>query len=130
MEQSKTHLQINTDLCGTPVSLEEGKAVVELMTTDVMVVDDKGLVHGGFVFGLVDYAAMLAVNDPYVVLGGADVRFTAPVRVGETVTATAILEEKAGRKHVLKTTAFVGERKVFSGTMTTFVLDQHVLEPK
>jgi acyl-coenzyme A thioesterase PaaI-like protein len=48
-----------------------------------MAVDDRGLVHGGFVFGLADHAAMLAVNDPNVVLGAASTRFLKPVRVGE-----------------------------------------------
>jgi acyl-coenzyme A thioesterase PaaI-like protein len=48
-----------------------------------MVVDAHGLVHGGFVFGLADYAAMLAVNDPNVVLGAAEARFLKPVRRGD-----------------------------------------------
>jgi acyl-coenzyme A thioesterase PaaI-like protein len=44
-----------------------------------MAADQRGLVHGGFTFGLADYAAMVAVNDPNVVLGAAEVRFLAPV---------------------------------------------------
>ena len=32
-------------------------------------------------FGAADYAAMLAVNDPNVVLGNAELRFVAPVEV-------------------------------------------------
>ena len=71
---------------------------------------------------------MLAVNDPNVVLGGADVRFVAPVKVGDVVTATAIRIEQAGRKHVLEVRASVGETKVLEGTLTAFVLDRHVLD--
>ncbi len=89
--------------------------------------DEEGLVHGGFVFGLVDHAAMLAVNDPFVVLGSAEVRFTAPVRVGDEVTATATRTEVKGKKHVLSVSARVGDREVLAGTMTAFVLDHHVL---
>jgi acyl-coenzyme A thioesterase PaaI-like protein len=63
-----------------------------------MAADDRGLVHGGFVFGLADHAAMLAVNDPFVVLGSAEVRFLRPVVVGERLVAEARVGEVAGRK--------------------------------
>ena len=123
-----THLQISKALCGEITALAPDVATAELMTTSEMVVDDHGLVHGGFVFGLADYAAMLAVNDPNVVLGSANVRFVAPVRVGELVRAHAEVEESKGKKRVVAVTARVGEREVFSGSMTAFVLDAHVLE--
>lgn len=123
-----THLAIDARLCGTPVELAEGRAITRFTTTPDMAADDRGLVHGSFVFGLADYAAMLAVNDPNVVLGGADVRFTAPVAVGEEVTATAVRTEQKGRKHVIEVSAAVGDKAVLKGTLTTFVLDQHVLD--
>lgn len=123
-----THLGINPALCGTPVALEEGSAVVELITTPQLAADERGLVHGGFVFGLADYAAMLAVNDPNVVLGAAETRFTAPVSAGEVVRATATRSTREGRKHTVAVVATVGERKVFTGTFTAFVLDRHVLD--
>ncbi len=67
----KTHLAIDRRLCGEPLELREGFASVELTTTREMEADSSGLVHGGFVFGLADHAAMLAVNHPNVVLGQA-----------------------------------------------------------
>ena len=63
-----THLAIDRRLCGEPLEIAEGSAIVVLVTLPEMAADDRGLVHGGFVFGLADYAAMLAVNDPLVVL--------------------------------------------------------------
>jgi acyl-coenzyme A thioesterase PaaI-like protein len=90
--------------------------------------DAQGLVHGGFVFGLADHAAMLAVNHPLVVLGSADVRFVAPVRLGDEVIATATRTEQSGKKHVLAVRASIGDRDVLTGTMTAFVLERHVLE--
>ncbi|HKL82437.1 MAG TPA: thioesterase, partial [Desulfobacter sp.] len=74
-----THQLIDNELCGTPLMVENGKSRVEYTTTSRMAADDSGLVHGGFIFGLADYAAMLAVNHPNVVLGGADVKFLKPV---------------------------------------------------
>ena len=64
-----THLNINTSLCGKVVKLDTGYAEVLLHTTQQMSADSQCLVHGGFIFAASDYAAMSAVNDPYVVLG-------------------------------------------------------------
>lgn len=122
-----THLEIDHALCGEPVRIEPGEAQVRFRTTPQMRVDGRGLVHGGFVFGLLDHAAMLAVNHPNVVLGSADVRFIAPVRVGEVVLATARVVEEKGRKRILEASATVDGREVLTGTLTAFVLDQHVL---
>jgi acyl-coenzyme A thioesterase PaaI-like protein len=99
--QPRTHLAINRRLCGEPVDCErtaEGVARVALTTVPEMAVDEAGLVHGGFVFGLADHAAMLAVNHPNVVVGSAEVRFLAPVAVGERLVAEARRSEAAGRK--------------------------------
>jgi len=99
-----------------------------MTTTEVMAVDDRGLVHGGFVFGLADYAAMLAVNDPNVVLGGADVRFSVPVRVGDELMATAKTASADGRSRKVEVTVDRDGETVMNGIFTCFVLDHHVLE--
>ncbi|MCB9680988.1 MAG: thioesterase family protein [Alphaproteobacteria bacterium] len=122
-----THLGIDTSLCGAVLALAEGEATVLLSTTPAMGVDAEGLVHGGFVFGAADHAAMLAVNDPFVVLGSASTRFLAPVRVGEQVTLRAVRTEVDRRKHTVEVTGTVEDTTVFTGSFTTFVLDRHVL---
>lgn len=122
-----THQQISRRLCGTPVAVEAGTSRVELSTSGEMAVDNTGLVHGGFIFGLADYAAMIAVNHPNVVLGGAEVRFLKPVRVGGTVTAEAKVTEEKGKKRMVRVTASCGEVRVFEGDFACFVLDRHVL---
>jgi uncharacterized protein (TIGR00369 family) len=126
--EARTHLHADPRLCGRPLDLAEGRAQVTLETIDSMVVDTRGLVHGGFVFGLADYAAMLAVNDPNVVLGAAETRFLKPVRRGDHVIATAEVIEAKGKKREVQVAALVGDRKVFEGTFTCFVLEHHVLE--
>lgn len=122
-----THQRIDPDLCGRPETLEPGLARVALTALPAMAADDQGLVHGGFVFGLADYAAMLAVNDPNVVLGAAEVRFTAPVVVGQTLTAEARLTETAGKKRLVAVTVRRGQDAVFTGTFTCFVPEKHIL---
>ncbi|MFO7667261.1 MAG: PaaI family thioesterase [Desulfobacterales bacterium] len=123
----KTHKKIDRNLCGTPLEVREGFSRVELLLTDNMAADESGLIHGGFVFGLADYAAMIAVNHPNVVLGSADVKFLKPLKIGETVLAEARTENIAGRKHTFRVTVENNKAKVFEGVFTCFVLDKHVL---
>jgi len=125
--QLNTHLNIDTSLCGKVTRLEENYAEVLLCTTQQMTSDAQGLVHGGFVFGAADYAAMSAVNDPYVVLGASSSKFVAPVKVGDAVLCKAIVVNTKGKKSVVEVEAFVDGKLVFEGEFTTFVLPSHVL---
>jgi acyl-coenzyme A thioesterase PaaI-like protein len=93
-------------------------------------VDETGLVHGGFIFGLADYAAMIAVNHPHVVLGSASARFLKPVRTDEVVVAEAKVTETEGKKQKVSVTVSRGEAKVFEGEFICFVLHKHVLSPE
>jgi acyl-coenzyme A thioesterase PaaI-like protein len=102
-----THHHISKELCGTPVKIEKDYSLVRLETNEAMKVDNSGLIHGGFIFGTADYAAMLAVNHPNVVLGSAEVQFLKPLRSKDTIYAE--------------------DREVFKGTFTCFVLEKHVL---
>ncbi len=126
--QLNTHLNIDTSLCGKVTKLQENYAEVLLHTTQQMTVDKQGLVHGGFIFGVADYAAMSAVNDPFVVLGASNSRFLAPVKVGDAVLCQASVVSEKGKKREVEVQAFVNEKLVFEGYFTTFVLSQHVLE--
>jgi len=129
--EPRTHLAIDRDLGGEPLALAEGTARVRLRTTPRMRADERGLVHGAFVFGLADYAAMLAVNHPNVVLGAAEVRFLKPVVAGETLVAEAAIVGVQGRKrHVRVEVSREGGEAVFAGTFTCFAPERHVLEPR
>jgi uncharacterized protein (TIGR00369 family) len=123
----QTHQGINRECFGTPVHLEEGTSHVALLTNLAMAVDETGLVHGGYIFGLADYAAMIAVNHPNVVLGSSDVKFLKPVRAGETVIAAATAEARRGKKQIVAVTVTRNDEPVFSGSFTCFILDRHVL---
>ena len=124
----KTHLGIDKQLCGQPAELSKDRAVVSLELTQNMSADDRGLVHGGFIFGLADYAAMLAVNDPYVVLGAAETRFLKPCRVGEVINAEAKVDSESGKKRLVEVICKRGDTEIFKGSFTCFVLDKHVLD--
>jgi len=123
----QTHLAIDRRLCGEPVEIAPGEATVAWTATPDSAADAAGLVHGGFVFGVADYAAMLAVGLPTVVLGSAEVRFTRPVAVGERLLARARVEEEAGRKRMVAVEVLREETVVFTGRFTCLVPDRHVL---
>lgn len=123
-----THLGIDRRLCGEPLEIGEGSATVAWTALPEMAADERGLVHGGFVFGLADYAAMLAVNHPNVVLGSAEGRFLKPVVVGERLVVRAEIEETDGRKSRVLVEVRRGEELVMSGAFRCFTLERHVLE--
>jgi acyl-coenzyme A thioesterase PaaI-like protein len=124
----RTHALARERLLGTPLRIATGEAAEVMLTaTKEMTVDEKGLIHGGFTFGLADYAAMLAVNHPFVVLGGSECRFLAPVEVGDSMVASARVEETKGKRRHVSVDVSVGDVKVFTGIFACFILEEHVL---
>lgn len=123
-----THLHIDRRLCGSPHGLTPGHASATLRAVPEMIVDQRGLVHGGFVFGLADHAAMLAINDPNVVLGSADLRFLLPVVAGDQLEARAEVTSTERRKRLVQVVVRRGEDVVCEGQLTCFVLPRHVLD--
>lgn len=126
----RTHLAIDRRLCGAPTKLADGSATVEMVATTEMAADEHGLVHGGFIFGLADYAAMLAVNEPNVVLANADSSFRAPVVVGEQLVAEATVTSHDGKRYGVHVDVHRGETLIFTGDFACAVPSTHVLERK
>ncbi len=84
--------------------------------------------HGGFTFGLADYAGMLAVNEPTVVLGSAQVKFLGPVIAGDRVEAEAAVERSEGRKRWVKVIVRGDGRPVLEAELLAVVPDTHILD--
>lgn len=124
----KTHKSINQSLCGNPIYLALGEAQVKLKTEKSMIADEKGLIHGGFIFGLADYAAMLAVNEETVVLAKAEVKFLKPIKLGEELVAKAKVIDREGKKRRVQVEVIRGEELVFTGEFLCVVPEKHVLE--
>lgn len=125
--QLRTHLKIDQELNGTPVEVGEGYAVVELKTKENMRADEKNLVHGGFIFSLADYCAMLTVNEPTVVLASAKVDFIKPAVVGDTLRAEGRLLRAEGKKRWVEVKVYRNQDLVFLGEFLCVVPDKHVL---
>jgi acyl-coenzyme A thioesterase PaaI-like protein len=125
-----THENTNRDLNGEILKLERGYVELRLTTISEMVVDDQGLIHGGFIFGAADFAAMAAVNERNVVLVGSDCQFLSPVKFGDEVNFVARVRHKEGRKRNIHVEAHVLDIKVFEGEFKTVITDRHVLKLK
>lgn len=125
-----THENINRDLNGEILKLERGYVELRLTTNSEMVVDDQGLIHGGFIFSAADFAAMAAVNERNVVLVGSDCQFLSPVKFGDEVNFVARVRHKEGRKRNVYVEGHVLAIKVFQGEFKTVITDRHVLKLK
>ncbi len=126
--KQNTHLEINNTLSGEIIKLDKNYSKVQLKTSAEMIVDKMGLIHGGFIFSLADFASMVAVNHPNVVLGGANVKFLKPVREGDTLIAEANITKKEGKKYIVDVNVKNSEEIVFNGEFICFTLEKHVLE--
>ncbi len=122
-----THLKIDHTLNGSVLKLKKGYAKIALQTTSIMIADAQGLVHGGFIFGAADFCAMATINDPLVVLAKSEVKFFAPVKMGEAVEFEGTISEEKGNRATVEVTGAVKEKKVFIGTFYTAILEKHLL---
>ena len=123
-----THLKINNKLCGDVVELAKGYAMVQLKTDAKMAADEEGLIHGGFIFGAADFAAMCAVNEPNVVLTGSTCRFIAPSEKGDVIDFEATIVEQEGAKAVVEVVGHCHGRDIFTASFKTYVTSEHVLK--
>jgi hypothetical protein len=109
----QTHHGIDRRLCGEPTMIAVDRAVVALTATAEMAADDRGLVHGGFVFGAADYAAMLAVNHPNVVL---DAKGGIHVLYYNRLQAKLMYARKLGAKWELAPARLDGQEGFYAAT--------------
>jgi len=125
----KTHLAISAELVGTIEAMETGKSArVSLTTLPQMKADEQGLIHGGFTFGLADYAAMVAVNEPSVVLLSSSVKFLKPVIIGDRLTALARIQLIEGRKQKVWCDVFnQDQQQVLEGEFLCLIPNQPIL---
>ncbi len=126
----QTHEKINQNLSGEITLLKIGYVELLLKTTPEMLADEKGLIHGGFIFSAADYAAMAAVNEKNVVLVAGETQFLSPVKLYDEVKFIAKVRQKEGRKRNVHVEAFVYDIKVFEGEFKTVITEKHILKLK
>ncbi len=88
-----------------PVAVAPGSAVVTMTVRDDML-NGYGICHGGLVFSLADTAFAHACNSYNIatVAAGCSIEYLAPVRSGDTLTASAEQRVQQGRLGVFDIT--------------------------
>ncbi len=126
----ETHKKINQTLCGKLIEQDKNYAKVKFEPNDEMVVDDFGLVHGGFTFGAADFCAMASINHPNVVLVSSKSKFLAPVKLGDIVIFESEVIFDDDKRQEIIVTGKINDIKVFEGMFSSVVLKKHVLKLK
>jgi acyl-CoA thioesterase len=95
------------------VSVGPGRAALT-MTVRPDMVNGHAIGHGGLTFALADSAFAFACNsyNRTTVAAGAEIRFRAPVRLGDELLATATERSREGRDGVYDVTVTVEETVV------------------
>lgn len=125
-----THYDINQSLTGTLEELEEGYAKILFTATEDMVVDRRGMIHSGFIFGAANYAAMAAVNVSTAILAVSKTNFLAPLSVNDEAIFEATALQKDTRKRNVMVVGYYNNIKFFEGEFTIVVLEHHPLSVK
>jgi acyl-CoA thioesterase len=83
------------------VEVGPGRAVLRMTVREDMV-NGHAIGHGGLTFTLADSAFAFACNsyDRRTVAAGAEIRFRAPTRLGDVLTASAVERSRDGRSGV------------------------------
>jgi acyl-CoA thioesterase len=109
------------------VEVAPGRAVLEMTVREDMV-NGHAIGHGGLTFSLADSAFAFACNSSNrsTVAQQCEIRFTAPTRLGDVLTAEAVERSREGRDGVYDVTVrtgdavvaqFVGRSKEIRGTL-------------
>ena len=122
--------KLRSSFSGDIIELEEGYVKTQFEATDEMVFDEEGVIHEGFIFGAANFAVKAAINDPNVVLVTSNIKFLAPIEMGNTVEFEAKVVHKYARKREVNVVGTVSDVKVFEGLFLTVILDQHILSLK
>jgi acyl-CoA thioesterase len=87
------------------VEVSEGRAVTRMTVRDDMV-NGHGIAHGGLVFAVADTAFACACNSygPVTVAAAAEIVFVAPARIGDELTAEAVIRTRFGRTGIYDVT--------------------------
>jgi uncharacterized protein (TIGR00369 family) len=121
-------LKIDETLSGKAIEIAKGQSKVRLNTTSKMIADKRGLIHGGFIFSLADYCAMLTVNHPNVVLSKSSFKFIKPVRKGDIIIAVGKIIDEKGKKIDVHVDVKRENQLIGMGTFNCFIPKKHILE--
>ncbi len=128
MEQ-KVRLHASRQWVGEPLLIKDGYSEVELFVFSEMAVDERGMVNNGFIFGLGEYAAVLAINMDFVFVERAEIEFLKPVRIGERLEAVARKVDEDNGLITVNVVVSDSSEEIMRGNYFCRLHEEHLLDP-
>lgn len=137
-EQGEISLDINdlnvckelpANVVGEIVEFYNGKIVTKFTPTNRMLMDDNsGMIHAGYVFNAASYAAMAAINKKYSILIAADIKFLAPIELGHEVVFKAKAIQSDMKKCEVKVEGYLLDIKIFDSLFHIAIFDKKIFK--
>ncbi len=97
--QKKVKSISSNEISGELLDLELGKSGISLLEiTEDMVFEKSKIAKGGYMFSQANSLALALIDAPMAVTGVANVKYKAPVHIGDKLIAKAELKRKRGNK--------------------------------
>ncbi len=113
------------EIIGELIDIELGKSAVSILeTTQDMAFGRSGVVRGHYIYSQAESLAIALVDAEVVLTGLANVKYKAPVKVGDKLVAKAEVIRTRGNKQVVLVTTRAGQQNVFRAKFVVVALDE------
>lgn len=115
----------STDVIGDLIDLQLGKSGISLMTImPEMVFEKTGLARGHYVFSQANSLAIAVVDAPVAVTGVANIKYKAPIYIGDKLVAKAEVVKQRGNKNFIWVKIRNENQEVFRAKFIMVSLEQ------
>lgn len=123
-------IQANLDenIAGHVVEVRPEYAKTRFRLIREMSYDVEGLAFNGFVYSAASWAAQLAINKEYLISVASKVNFLSPVKIGDIIDFEANALFSESKKQDVKVIGCVNDIRVFEGTFSIIILEDHILK--
>ena len=112
--QKKVKSISSKEVSGELIDLELGKSGISLLNiTEDMVFEKSRVAKGEYMFALANSLALALIDAPMAVTGVANMKYKAPVHVGDKLVAKAELKHRRGNKFFVWVKIKNGTKEVF-----------------
>ena len=124
----KTSPAIKLNLSGAATLIEKNHAKTKFYTNNEMTADSEGLIHTGFILSAANYAALLAINEPFCVTISARINFFGAIKLGDVVEFEAKAHFEESKKREVRVIGKTKDIKIFEGTFQLVTLEEHIFQ--
>lgn len=128
LSELRIYKKISRELCGEIIERDKNSASVRFTPTEKMIVDDNQIVHYGFIFSSASFCAMAAVNEQNSVMIYSEVKFLAPLELGNEVIFKASAIHSDLKKREIIVEGFLYNIKIFDAIFHIVVFDKSMFK--